>query len=179
MADDNGPREHPSRRKALTVLAGVGGASVCLALFPAARLAASPGLAATAEARWIAVGSLAEFLEGVPRRVKIIADHQDGWATEKAQALGSAWVVRRGAVVTALSATCPHSGCTVDLGPDGKGFYCPCHTSYFDPGGERAPGRPNKALRGMDPLEARVVGDKVEVRWQRFTLGTAGREVIG
>ena len=178
MADDS---PHPSRRKALTVLAGVGGAGLCLVGLPAARLAASPALAASGEARWIAVGKLADLVEGVPRRLRVIADHQDGWATEKAQALGSVWLVRRGAAVSALSAVCPHLGCTVDLGPDGKGFYCPCHTSHFDASGERAAGKPNKALRGMDPLEARVGADgkSVEVRWQRFVLGTSGREVVG
>lgn len=172
---------HPSRRKALTVLAAVGGAGLCLAGLPAAHLAASPGLAANGDAKWIPVGKLADLVEGVPRRVRIIADHQDGWAIEKAQALGSVWLVRKGATVTALSAVCPHLGCTVDLGPEGKGYYCPCHTSYFDPGGERTAGKPNKALRGMDPLEARIAADgkSVEVRWQRFSLGTSGREVIG
>jgi cytochrome b6-f complex iron-sulfur subunit/menaquinol-cytochrome c reductase iron-sulfur subunit len=170
-----------ARRRALAVLAGVGGAGACLAGIPAARLAASPGLRASGEARWIPVAKLAELPEGTPRRVKVIADHQDGWAVEKAQALGAVWLVRRGAVVSVLSAICPHSGCTVDLGPDGKGYYCACHNSFFDEKGEKPEGKPNKALRGLDPLEARVVGDAkvVEVKWQRFTLGTKTREVIG
>jgi len=173
--------ERTTRRRALTVIAGVGATGVAVAALPAARLAAAPALGAAREARWIAVAKLAELPENSPRRVKVIADETDGYTTAKAVPLGSVYLVRKGAEVRALSATCPHLGCTVDLAPDGLQYFCPCHTSFFEPDGSIKPGKPNKALRGMDPLATRIVGpDKVvEVQFQRFALGKATREVLG
>ena len=47
----------------------------------------------------------------------------------------------------ALSAECPHLGCTVELAADG--FVCPCHTSRFDPQGALVHG---PATRALSPL---------------------------
>lgn len=169
-----------SRRRALTVLAAAGCAGASVAAFSAARLATAPATQSSGDAKWIAVAKLADLPEGVPRRLRVVADRIDGYATERAVALGSVYVVRKGDTVTALSAVCPHLGCTVDLAPDGTQFFCPCHTSFFGKDGSIVPGKPNKALRGMDPLPSRVTAEKtVEVQWQRFQLGTSSREVLG
>lgn len=173
---------NPSRRRTLAVLAGLGASgALAVVAIPAARLAASPGSGAAHEPPWLKVAKLDELPEGIPHRVKLVADLHDGYATAKQQPIGIVWLLRRGAQVTALSASCPHLGCSVDLAPDGKSFFCPCHTSWFELDGSRSPGKTNKALRGMDPLETRVVGEPkiVEVHFVRFQVGTEKREAIG
>ena len=172
MAEDS----QPTRRRLLAVVAGAGAA---LAAAPALRLVVAPAGQASGEAPWVVVGRLAELVEGTPRRVKVIADEHDGYTTAKAQTLGTVWLVRRGADVKALSAACPHLGCAVDA-QDGK-FFCPCHTSWFEIDGARSPGKPNKALRGMDPLAVRIVGPEktIEVQFRRFAMGTESREALG
>ena len=40
------------------------------------------------------------------------------------------FIIRRGARLFALSATCTHRHCKLDAEPD-KTFYCPCHGSTF------------------------------------------------
>lgn len=172
----------PSRRRVLTVIAGAGAASVAaVVVVPAARLAAGPASGPGLEAPWVAVGRLDDLPEATPQRVKLVADVHDGYATARSQPVGLVWLLRKGASVQALSAVCPHLGCTVDLAPDGKNFFCPCHTSWFDLDGARSAGKNNKSLRGMDPLPTRVVGEKkvVEVQFQRFQVGTEKREAIG
>jgi cytochrome b6-f complex iron-sulfur subunit len=45
---------------------------------------------------------------------------------------------------TAMSLTCTHLGCTVEIKPDG--FSCPCHGSRFDLDGQVKRGPASKAL---------------------------------
>ena len=164
----------------LTVLASVSAAGVAAAAVPTVRLAVAPAASGSAEGPWVPVARLADLPDGTPVRVRVIADQVDGFTTARQQALGSVWLLRKGGDVSALSATCPHLGCTVDLAPDGKQFFCPCHTSSFDFDGQRAAGKPNKALRGMDPLPTRISASKsVEVQWKRFSPGKEAREVVG
>jgi len=173
--------EDPSRRRTLAVLTGAGAtAALATVAVPAARLAASPALGASEDHPWVAVARLSDLPEGQPSRVKIIADQHDGYTTAKQQPLGLVWLLRAGAEVKAFTATCPHLGCTVDLAPDGKHFFCPCHTSWFDLDGKKTEGKPNKSLRGLDALPARVTAAKtVEVQFLRFQTGTAKAEVLG
>ena len=170
----------PSRRRLLTVLVGAGaGAAFGVAAVPAALLAAAPAEGGGGESPWVPLAKFDELAEGQPYRVKLIADQVDGYAVAKQQPLGLVWLVRKGSEVHALSATCPHLGCTVDLGPDGKHFFCPCHSSTFDFDGQRTAGKPNKALRGMDALPARITGRQVEVQFKRFQMGTDKSEALG
>ena len=48
---------------------------------------------------------------------------------------------------TALSAICPHLGCSVNPGSDG--FDCPCHGSRFDANGRNQQGPANQSLRNL------------------------------
>lgn len=48
---------------------------------------------------------------------------------------------------TALSLTCPHLGCTVDLKTDY--MECPCHGSRYTPNGELLHGPANRGLRTL------------------------------
>src|SRR5262249_38025097 len=82
-------------------------------------------------ARWIRVARLAELGGDEPKRVPVISDERDAFTVTKDELLGSVWLIRNGDTVVAFSATCPHLGCSVDLGTDKKSFACPCHTSRF------------------------------------------------
>jgi len=62
--------------------------------------------------------------------------------------------------VEALSATCPHAGCFIELEGNARGFRCPCHNSQFSLDGGIL--EPSPSPRVMDSLECRV-GPKGEV----------------
>lgn len=174
MSDDK-----VSRRRALAVL-GVGCAAATGAAAASLRVVVAPLEHGSKGPRWIPVGRLGDLPEGAPRRVSLVADEREGFVTRKAEVLGQVYLQRKGDRVTALSATCPHLGCVVDVAPDGAQFFCPCHTSFFALDGSIQPGKPNKARRGMDPLAVRVLPDKtIEVELVRYQLGKATREAIG
>ncbi len=171
--------ERVSRRRALAVL-GVGCAAATGAAAASLRVVVAPLEHGPKGPRWIQVGHVTDFPEGAPRRVRLVADSREGFVTRKAEVLGQVYLQRKGDQVTALSATCPHLGCTVEIASDGGQFFCPCHSSFFAFDGSIPPGKPNKARRGMDPLAVRVLPDKtVEVELVRYQLGKATREAIG
>lgn len=171
--------ERVSRRRALAVL-GAGCAAATGAAIASARVVVAPLAHGAKGPTWIPVGRVGDLPEGAPRRVNLVADEHEGFVTRKASVLGMVYLLRKGDKVTALSATCPHLGCAVDIAPDGGQFFCPCHTSFFALDGSIQPGKPNKARRGMDPLQVRVLADKtVEVEFVRYHLGRATREAIG
>jgi menaquinol-cytochrome c reductase iron-sulfur subunit len=167
------------------MLAGAsGGLAVGVATVASARVVAAPASASAGTGAWIPIGKLADFPEGVPRRVTVIADEKDGFSTAKQQPLGVAYVVRKGEQFSAFSATCPHLGCLVDA--SAQGFHCPCHDSTFALDGSRASGaKPNASLRDLDSLATRLAGKGtpeervVELEWRRFALGTAKKESVG
>lgn len=125
--------------------------------------------------RWFRVGRLTELRAGEPQRVQVIGDERDAFTVAKEQPLGAVWIVREGDEVRALSATCPHLGCAIDLAADGDGFGCPCHSSRFSRAGAAESG---PSPRGMDPLKARVADGWVEVELRRFRLGIAERQEV-
>ncbi|MCC6646446.1 MAG: Rieske (2Fe-2S) protein [Polyangiaceae bacterium] len=171
--------ERVSRRRALAVL-GVGCAAASGAAAASLRVVVAPLEHGERGPRWIRVARLTDLPDGAPRRVSLVADERSGFVTRKAETLGQVYLQRKGATVTALSATCPHLGCTVEIAADGGQFFCPCHSSFFAFDGSIPPGKPNKARRGMDPLGVRVSpsGD-VEVEFVRYQVGKATREAIG
>jgi quinol---cytochrome c reductase iron-sulfur subunit, bacillus type len=165
------------RRGALRVLVTLGGLAYAGALaVPAAAFVAGPGEAGSGTARWIRVGRLADLPPGAPQRLQVVGDERDAFTVSRDERLGSVWVTREGDGARALSATCPHLGCAVDLRADKQGFGCPCHTSQFGLGGEVKSG---PSPRGMDPLAARVVDGWVEVDFRRFRQGVADRREVG
>jgi menaquinol-cytochrome c reductase iron-sulfur subunit len=109
---------------------------------------------------------------GVPRSFAIIEERRDAWIKYPREPVGSVWLIRqaKGASepVIALSSECPHLGCAVNLGADGKSFHCPCHTSSFELDGTKKNSVPP---RNMDRLEVKLTeGDDPEVRikFRRF-----------
>jgi len=113
--------------------------------------------------------------DGEPRKVSIVADQKDAWTVSHDVDLGAVWLVRRGDAVLALSAVCPHLGCSIDARPDGT-FACPCHTSTFAADGAKTGG---PTPRPMDPLRTKIEEGFVAVDFQRFRIGSAAREAIG
>jgi menaquinol-cytochrome c reductase iron-sulfur subunit len=121
------------------------------------------------------LATLSQLQPGVPKSVSILEERQDAWVKYPREPIGSIWLIRQPACakggqaqVLALSAECPHLGCAVNLGADGKSFFCPCHTSSFDLCGQVTNRIPPRA---MDELEVKLTKDpdpKVLVKFQRF-----------
>jgi menaquinol-cytochrome c reductase iron-sulfur subunit len=114
--------------------------------------------------------------DGVPRRFAVIADRVDAWTGFAAEPVGAVYLRREagGDAVQALSATCPHAGCFVEIEPTGRCFRCPCHNSSFTlDGGIVAP---SPSPRPMDGLACRVAANgTVEVKWETFYTGIADK----
>src|SRR5881394_2157665 len=94
--------------------------------------------------------------DGTPQRLQVIADRADAWTKYRSVPLGAVYVKRTGGgndpgSVVAFNAVCPHAGCFVDIGRDGKSFQCPCHNSGFNPDGSLRPGAVSP--RPMDRLD--------------------------
>jgi cytochrome b6-f complex iron-sulfur subunit len=60
--------------------------------------------------------------------------------------------------IKALSARCPHLGCTVNFNGDEKRFKCPCHGSTFNAFGKWVSGPAKKNLEPL-PIEKKPNGD--------------------
>lgn len=161
--------------KTLTyVIGGLIGAVVAVpalgyVLFPARRKTVEGG------ADPIPVADLDEIPSERPIRVPVVAPAQrDAWSNVRNVPLGAVWLRRTGEKsVLALTATCPHLGCSVDFDPADGDFHCPCHTSAFDRDGNRKSG---PAKRGMDPLDTVIEGGRVAVKFVRYKPDTAKRE---
>ncbi len=173
------PSATSTRRGFLGTLTFVlGGAMAALASVPVLGSVLSP-LRRPKEAEAvpaIAVGAVADFRVGVPRRVELVRAEQDAWSRSEGATVGAAWVTRHAdGTFTALSTICPHLGCGVNMDKPKGHFACPCHTSAFSPTGERLAG---PAPRGLDPLRVEVRGDAVLVHHRRFKQGLAQREEV-
>lgn len=129
-----------------------------------------------AAAAFLPVTDLASLPDdGLPRQFPVLADRVDAWTGFAAEPIGrrlsaaAAGLGDRGA----LSATCPHAGCFVEIDAQEKCFRCPCHNSRFGIDGSIMP--PSPSPRGMDSLECRVGKQGVAVKWQNFYTGVAGK----
>lgn len=165
------------RRDALRHLIVLGGAALgCAVGAPAAIFLAAPVKVGAGHAeRWVKTVRLDSLTDGEPKKVSIVADQRDAWTVAKDVDLGAVWLVRKGDQVAALSAVCPHLGCSVDALAD-KTFGCPCHTSTFAADGAKTGG---PSPRGMDPLATKIEDGFVAVDFQKFRIGTDAREAVG
>lgn len=112
--------------------------------------------------------------DGVPRQFPVIAERVDAWTGFPPEPIGAVYLCRKqgSQEVEALTATCPHAGCFIDLEPTGKSFRCPCHNSAFTLEGGIV--EPSPSPRPMDSLECRVSQNgEVAVKWQTFRAGIA------
>lgn len=171
-----GVAAEPSRRQLLAW--GALGAGACVGAgalgVVGTALIGTPLQGAAPEAVWCPLGPLKGLSEG-PRKLPLRAPGRDAWRRLSDRALGRVIVIREGETVQAFSAACPHNGCDVAVGEGGVELLCPCHASRFALDGERIEGQ---SPRGLDPLETRVREGQVEVRFQRFALGTESREAL-
>ncbi|CAN90523.1 hypothetical protein sce0366 [Sorangium cellulosum So ce56] len=171
------PEERRGALKALVAIGGLacaGAIAVPAASFIAAPAAGSAGAAGGRE-RWVRVGRLADLPPGEPRRLKVIGEERDAFTVAKDQMLGAIWVIREGEKIRAMSATCPHLGCGIELNDDKKSFNCPCHASRFGLSGAPETG---PSPRPMDPLATRVVDGWLEVDFRRYRDGVAELQEI-
>ena len=173
-SETRAPAAAPSASRRLVILGGLAYAGA-LAVPAAWFLGASSEGTGTFGARWIRVARLAEIAEGAPRRLQIIADQRDAFTLTRAELLGSIWVHRAGDAVRALSAVCPHLGCSIDLAPDHQSFACPCHASRFGLDGKANAG---PSPRSLDPLATRIVDGWIEVDFRRYRQGTSERREV-
>lgn len=155
----------------------VGGLVAGVVLVPAARVLTWPAgrRVVDGDDGWIDVAAAVDLVPGgPPRRVEIVApSRRDAWARQRDVPVGAAWLVVAAAEqVAAFSTACPHLGCSIDYDRPGGRFRCPCHDSAFGLDGRRLGG---PAKRDLDPLEARVDGGRVLLRFVRFLPDTADR----
>lgn len=118
--------------------------------------------------------------DGVPRQFPVITDRVDAWTGFAAEPVGAVYLRREkgSSEVRALSATCPHAGCFVEMEGGGRCFRCPCHNSTFALDGAIEGSSPSP--RAMDALECRVgKNGEVEVKWEKFRAGIAEKVVQG
>lgn len=106
----------------------------------------------------IDLGTAAELTEGVPREVTLRVEREDGYQRIVEQR--TVYLVKEGAAVRALSATCTHLGCRVAWDSAGKEFRCPCHGGRFDAQGRVTGGPPPRPL---DTVPTRIDGDRILV----------------
>jgi Rieske Fe-S protein len=157
------------RRDLLKLGAGAGAAGIAAGLagpIGGAALGTVNKTTVDAGEDFLDVAALDELEPGKPFRVLLRADTQDAWTVFRDVELGAAFVVRDDQDrVTAFSTVCPHLGCVVDLDEKEHVFTCPCHDSAFALDGERLTG---PSTRGLYPLQARVEGGRVQVRFVRY-----------
>lgn len=124
---------------------------------------------------FIPVGKLAQFQGSLPVKVDLFSDKVDAWNRVVEVKVGSAWVLRQGEELRALSTVCPHLGCAIDYDAENGKFLCPCHDSFFSLEGAVETG---PSPRGMDALEVQTEGELVAIRYQRFRQGTDRKEPV-
>ncbi len=167
------PEANESRRGALKVLVAAGSVVYAGALAGTAASFATGTSSEASRERWLRTVKLTDLPEGEPRRVVIVGDSRDAFTVTRAEQLGSVWLTRKGNEVRALSATCPHLGCAIDLAPEKKGFSCPCHTSEFALEGATKSG---PSPRPMDSLATRVADGFVEVDFRKYRQGVSEKK---
>lgn len=138
----------------------------------------------SAEDDWTSVASAESFeLGAAPERVVLKEDRQDAWLRQPDVPVGSILVQRTAeSEFRVFSSVCPHLGCAVSYQSARESFLCPCHTSSFTVEGGLLPhadGSPNPAPRGLDPLEWRVQGDQLQVKWVAYKTGLPDRVRVG
>jgi menaquinol-cytochrome c reductase iron-sulfur subunit len=175
-----GESETSRRRFLARVTLGIGGAIGAVLAYPLARYAWFPvgRKTVTSAAEPIDVLAVDALKPGAPpvRVTLTAASLRDGWNTASDVALGAAYVRKTEAGdIEALSSTCPHLGCAIELDRDEKLYKCPCHRSAFSLDGDRLSG-PSK--RGLDPLPVSVADGRVRVTFVRYRADVPEREPV-
>ncbi len=162
-----------TRRKLFEVLAiGLGNVMGLVLAIPGIAYFLDPLRKMSQSGGFESLARLGQLQVGVPQSFAVIAARQDAWVKYPKEPVGSVWLIRQPdgsqPAVIAYTAECPHLGCAVNLGKDGKSFLCPCHNSAF-----KFDGKPVNQVppRGMDTLEVELTKDddpQVLVKFDRF-----------
>ena len=167
----------PERRSFLGWLLGVCAVVVGgLLSVPLARFALYPLRAKTTETEWADAGAVSDFTSlATPVQRTVAIEQVDGW--RKIVSQKSIYITRdRNGQLRALSAICPHLGCSVQWAASKNEFACPCHDGSFAPDGALLGGPPPRA---MDSLDTMVRDGRLMVRYQYFRQLVPAKEVIG
>jgi Rieske Fe-S protein len=165
-----------SRRSFLGALLAVGTSAVAALLsIPLARLTLDPLWRITGGVLWSDAGPAADFASvRTPMKLQIRIEQRDGWRkvlSEKPVYVVNALDGRP----RALSAVCPHLGCSVNWDERRGQFVCPCHGGVFASDGTYISGPPP---RGMDELDSTVMAGRLKVRYQYFRQLLPTKEVV-
>jgi menaquinol-cytochrome c reductase iron-sulfur subunit len=163
-----------ARRSFLGVLLGVASAFMAALLaVPVLRFVFYPLTAMADESDWADAGPVAMLSAiGAPVPRTLVLEQRDGWRETASHPL--VYVVNVGGKVKALSAICPHLGCTVPWDPGRNEFVCPCHGGTFSADGTHLSGPPRRSL---DSLDTKVAGGKLMVKYQYFRPDVSVKEV--
>jgi Rieske Fe-S protein len=174
---DDAPHQPPrdgSRRSFLGVLLGLASAVVAALLaIPVLRYLFYPLTVQSRSSGWSVAGSLSEATAAqVPLSRTLHLKDVDGW--RETEGNPTVYLIANGNSVKALSAICPHLGCTVPWDAGRNAFVCPCHGGVFGPDGSYRSGPPR---RGMDTLETKVTNGNVLVKYQTFRPDVPSKQV--
>ncbi len=111
--------------------------------------------------------------DGLPRLFPVVLERRDAWSRYPKAPVGAVYLIRQAgeAAPVAMTARCPHLGCSIGFLAGEKKFQCPCHTSAFKLDGSRIGGEASVAPRGMDRLEVEVRDGAVWVKFEQFRTG--------
>jgi menaquinol-cytochrome c reductase iron-sulfur subunit len=163
-----------SRRSFLGVLLGLASAFVgALLAIPVLRYVFYPVTAKSNDSDWAEAGAVAIFSNiQAPLLRTLELKQRDGWQEIASQP--AVYIIKTGSGVKALSAICPHLGCTVPWDAGRNKFVCPCHGGVFTPEGACLSGPPPRSL---DMLETKMSGGKLMVKYQYFRPNVSNKEV--
>ncbi len=164
------------RRSFLAALLALGTSTVgALLAIPLARMALDPLWRTTTEVLWSDAGPAKDFgVITAPVKVQLTIEQRDGWRKVLSE---KAVYVLKGADgrPRALSAVCPHLGCSIGWSDEKGQFVCPCHNGAFAADGTLISGPPP---RGMDELDARIEEGRLKIRYQYFRQLVPTKEVL-
>lgn len=154
----------------------LGGGVAASVAGPALRVALAPAdlRTVTGIGDFVAVTPLDALpADGAPLNVPVVVEApMDGWTRHPPTTVGAVFLRREGDAVRAFSTICPHLGCGIDFDGRAGKFACPCHESWFELDGGVSSG---PSPRGMDELEAKVVDGHVQVKFEKFKIGTSDK----
>jgi menaquinol-cytochrome c reductase iron-sulfur subunit len=166
-----------SRRSYLGWLIGLCGAGVGAVLaLPLIRYTIYPLRAQTTETKWSDAGLVSDLQPATtPVQRLITVEQVDGW--RKTVSEKPVYVVKDSTgQLQALSAVCPHLGCSVQWRDAKREFECPCHAASFSADGAKVGG---PSPRAMDALRSQIQNGHLMVRYQYFRQLVPTKEVIG
>jgi menaquinol-cytochrome c reductase iron-sulfur subunit len=165
-----------NRRSFFTALLAIGSACMgALLAIPVLRFVLYPLYAKSSGSDWSDVGDISEFsVATAPVRKTVTFAQRDGW--REVVSSQAVYVCRDASgQLQALSAICPHLGCSISWQEAQSDFICPCHTSIFKPNGALISG---PSPRGMDPLPTRTVNGKLQVHFEYFRPNVPNQEKL-